>query len=59
MFIVEAAFWRRRRAGVSAFIHVLVYKRQENSPVNPIYSPPEPESSFLDGLEVRDWEVPG
>lgn len=53
--VVEAAFWRRLRAGVSA-VEVLVgccpsLKKQDASP-------PEPESSFLDGFDDLDWTVP-
>lgn len=53
---VEAAFWRRLRAGVSAIglkiSHHPFHTEQYGS------LPPEPESSFLDGLDDLDWTVP-
>lgn len=54
---MEAAFWRRLRAGVSAveaFLLAFVFHLLKGDGA----LPPEPESSFLDGLDVRDWTVP-
>lgn len=53
---VEAAFWRRLRPGASAVglkvSHRLSTLKQYGG------LPPEPESSFLDGLDDRDTAVP-
>lgn len=51
--VVEAAFWRRLRAGVSAIGNIVSFfafrTREQETPL-----PPDPESSFLDGLDDRD-----
>lgn len=54
--VVEAAFCKRLRAGVSAVTIMLAeYTSMRSRGV--ISLPPEPESSCLDGLDPRDWDV--
>lgn len=54
--VVEADFWRRLRAGVSASFRNVVSNCRILVRLRAL--PPEPESSFLEGLDDRDWAVP-
>lgn len=54
--LVEADFWRRLRAEVSANCRTVVSNCRILVRLRAL--PPEPESSFPEGLDDRDWAVP-
>jgi len=54
--VVEADFWRHLRAVVSADFPKLVSNCRILVRLRAL--PPEPESSFLEGLDDCDWAVP-